>query len=410
MKKILPIILVLIPVICSGSGYALYEMSARAHGMAHAYIVRVDDPSAVWYNPAALTRIEGTEIYGSATWINTSGDFTSQLTGLTFEMVEGNFFPPNFYVAHQLSENWIMGFGVYTPFGLRTEWPVASLPSFVSQKADLKVIYATPSIAYRVSPFLSVGGGFDFTFSDLTLERNVNLTPLAPVVISNEVESDGTDFGFNVGALVETNSNLDLAFTYKHKMEVDYDGTTSFTGLPPGLTSFFPNGDIELELPLPSQFMVGAATTYEKFSIEADLIWTFWDDLDVITLDFLQNTPALRDVVITRNFDNTWSFRLGVEYGLTDNWALRGGYFFDETPVPDQAVDPILPDGSRNSLTFGVGYIGDGWSFDVAYMALFIDDRTSPLNNFVTPPGNVIAAGDYSQNANLLAFGFGYKF
>jgi long-chain fatty acid transport protein len=410
MKKILPLILVFIPVICSGSGYALYEMSARAHGMAHAYIVRVDDASAVWYNPAALTRIEGTEIYGSASWIHTSGDFTSLATGTTFDMVEGDFFPPNFYVAHQLSDNWSFGFGIYTPFGLRTEWPVGSLPSFVSQKADLKVLYATPSIAYRVTPYLSVGGGFDFTFTDLSLERNVNLAPLAPVVISNEVDSDGTAFGFNLGALVETNSNFDLAFTYKHKMEVDYEGSTSFTGIPPALTSFFPEGDIQLELPLPSQFMIGAATTYEKFSIEGDLIWTFWDDLDQITLDFLLNTPALRDVIITRNFDNTWSFRIGVEYSLSDHWALRGGYFYDETPVPDQAVDPILPDGSRNSLTFGVGYIGEGWTFDVAYMALFIDGRTSPLNNFVTPPGNVAAAGDYSQNANLLAFGFGYKF
>jgi hypothetical protein len=43
-------------------------------------------------------------------------------------------------------------------------------------------------------------------------------------------------------------------------------------------------------------------------------------------------------------------------------------------------------------------------------MALFMDDRTSPPNNFVTPPGNVIAAGTYNQNANLLSFGFGYRF
>ncbi len=98
MKKILSLlILMFIPVICSASGYALYEMNARAHGMAHAYIVRVDDASAVWYNPAALSRIERSEIYASGTWINTSGDFTPLATGLTFEAVEGNFFPPNFY-------------------------------------------------------------------------------------------------------------------------------------------------------------------------------------------------------------------------------------------------------------------------------------------------------------------------
>ena len=99
-----------------------------------------------------------------------------------------------------------------------------------------------------------------------------------------------------------------------------------------------------------------------------------------------------------------------MEYHLNDQMRLRAGYLFDETPAPDQAIDPILPDGTRNGITFGFGYVAEGWTFDIGYMALFMDDRTSPLNNFVTPPGNVIAAGTYNQNANLLSFGFGYKF
>lgn len=407
MKKVLPLlILLLIPVFCSASGYALYEMNARAHAMAHAYIARVDDPSAVWYNPAALTRIEGTEIYASATWINTSGDFTPLATGVTVDAVEGNFFPPNFYVGHQVSDNWVLGVGVYTPFGLKTEWPSLSLPSFVSQKADLKVFYVTPSLAYRINPYLSVGGGFDFTWSEVQLERNISLAPLAPAVIFNEVKADGTDFGFNLGALIETSSNVDFAVTYKHKMDVNYEGTVDFVDVPPAFTSFFPIGDASLDLSLPTQLMFGVSTTYEKLSIEGDLIYTFWDDLQQIRLDFATNTPVLRDTIITRNFENSWSLRIGAEYRVTDQIAIRGGYFYDETPVPDRAVDPILPDGSRNALTFGFGYIAEGWTFDIAYMALFQDDRTSPLDNFAA----IVAAGDYTNNANLIAFGFGYKF
>jgi long-chain fatty acid transport protein len=411
MKKIPSLlILMLIPIICNASGYALYEMNARAHGMAHAYIARVDDASAVWYNPAALTRIEGTEIYGSATWIHTGGDFTPDITGVTIDAVEGDHFPPNFYVGHQFSDNWRFGIGAYTPFGLTTEWPELSTPSFVSQKADLKTFYLTPSVAYKINPFLSIGGGFDIVFSQVQLDRQVSLAPLAPVVVFNTIEADGTDFGFNLGALIETSSNLNLAITYKSKIEVDYDGTVEFTGVPSQLSSFLPTGDASLELPMPAQIMIGASTTYEKFSIEADWIYTMWDQLDTIDVDFVINTPVLRDAQIIRNFDNGWSLRIGVEYSFSDHLALRGGYFFDETPAPDQAIDPILPDGTRNGITFGFGYITEGWTFDVGYMALFMDDRTSPLNNFVTPPGNIIAAGTYNQNAGLLAFGFGYKF
>jgi long-chain fatty acid transport protein len=385
-------------------------MSARAHGMAHAYIVRVDDPSAVWYNPAALSRIEGTELYGSGTWIHTSGDVTSTVTGQTTEMVEGNFFPPNLYIGHQLSDNLIFGFGAYVPFGLKTEWPELSLPSFVSQQAELQTFFFTPSAAYRITPNVSIGGGLDFVYANVGLDRNISLQPLAPVTIFNEIEADGFDFGFNLGALIETNSNLSFAVTYKHEINVTFDGDTIFTGVPGPLQPLFPDGEADVELPLPGQFMFGAATTYEKLSVEANFIYTFWDAFESINLNFDNNTAALRDQVIRRNYEDSWSFRIGGEYSITDNIDVRAGYFYDDTPVPDQAVDPILPDGARNAITFGAGYSTEEWSFDVAYMALFQDDRQSPLNNFIDPPGNAAAAGLYTNGANLLSFGFGYKF
>jgi long-chain fatty acid transport protein len=411
MRKLLFLMVLLTtPVLVHASGYALYEMSARAHGMAHAYIVRVDDPSAVWYNPAALTRVEGTELYGSATWINTSGDVTSSATGQTTEAVEGNFFPPNIYVGHQLSDNWVFGLGVYVPFGLKTEWPERSLPSFVSQKAELKTFFFTPSVGYKITPNISVGGGLDLVYADVGLERNISLQPLAPVIVFNEVNADTFDVGFNLGALIETNANVDFAVTYKNKIDLNLEGDTLFTGVPGPLQPLFPDGGAAVDLPLPGQFMFGIATTYEKLSIEGNFVYSFWDTFEILPLDFENNTVVVRDQAIRRNYEDSWAFRIGAEYSITDQIDLRGGYVYDDTPVVDRAVDPILPDGARNLITFGAGYSTEGWSFDIAYMALFQDDRVSPIDNFIDPPGNAAAAGLYTNSANLLSFGFGYKF
>jgi long-chain fatty acid transport protein len=411
MRKILWIgLLLMAPVLCHASGYALYEMNAGANGMAHAYICRVNDASAVWYNPAALTRIESNDFYASGTLIGTSGDFLPTVAPVLIDQESRNFFPINLFYGRKLSEHWAFGAGVYTPFGLGTEWPQNSLPGFVSQKATLRTFYLTPSVAYKINPMLSIGGGIDIAYGDVQLRRNIQLPPLLTTIISNDIDANAFDVGFNFAALIETESNWSFAATYKSKISMNFDGDARFQNVPAPIVPLFPDGPVQTELPMPAQLMFGAATTYERWSFEGDLIFTFWGAFEELRVSFDNTSPAVQDQITLRLWDNTWAIRLGAEYKWNDRNAFRGGYLYDKTPVVDQSVDPILPDGSRNGLTVGYGYNTGVWKFDVSYMHLFIGNRTSPLNNFITPPGNVAAAGDYSSAANLLAFGFGYKF
>lgn len=411
MKKFLSFLFLFsVPLFCSGSGYALYEMNAAAHGMAHAYICRVDDASAVWYNPAALTRVDGTQLTVSTTWINTTSEFTPRLTGRLIDGVTENFFPTNFYLAHPLSDSVVMGVGVYNPFGLSTEWPGDSLAAFINKKAKLTTFFFTPSFGYKITPNLSIGGGIDFVFADVELQRNIDLRPALPVTIFNRIDGNGTDFGFNLGLLADTNKNWKFAVTYKHKIDVEFDGDVVFTGVPAPIRVLFPDGKADLSLPLPAQLMFGAATTYEKWSFEGDLVWTKWDALDEIPVNFAGNTPRLPDQVIKRKYDNGWSFRVGAEYAMTDHFALRAGYFHDKSGAPDQAVDPILPDASRNAFSFGFGWNNETLKVDVAFLKMLFESRTTPTNNFVSFPGNLLAAGVYEGSGNLLAIGFGYQF
>lgn len=411
MKKLLALLLIagLFPVLAHASGYALYEMNAAAHGMAHAYIARVDDPSAVWYNPAALTRIEGNELYGSTTWIATSGDFVN-LAGNKTDQIGGDFFPTNLYFAHQFNDKFVMGAGFYQPFGLTTEWPANSLSAFVSQKASLKTFFITPSVGYKLNKNFSIGGGLDIIMGEIKLDRNVSLQPTLPFTFANTLEGNKTKVSFNLGLLVETDANFNFAVTYKNKTNLDFDVDATFINVPAPVRPLFPDGTAAVTIPLPAQLMIGASTSYDKFSFEGDIIWTQWDEFQSIDVDFATNTPALKDQSTLRLYENTYAIRLGAEYKMSDQVAIRGGYYYDKTPVPNKAVDPILPDGSRNGISFGLGYKSDRWSMDAGYLILLFDDRTSPYNNFVSPPGNLIAAGTYTSGASLLAFGFGYKF
>ncbi len=89
-----------------------------------------------------------------------------------------------------------------------------------------------------------------------------------------------------------------------------------------------------------------------------------------------------------------------------ERYTFRAGYFRDETPVPEKAVDPILPDASRNGITAGFGYNVGNVSLDVGYMKIIFKDRIAPVDNFSSP----LAAGAYSSDSTLLTFGVSYKF
>ena len=51
-----------------GAGFGLYEGSARGNALGGTLVGRADDPSAIYYNPAGITQLKGTQIEGGATF------------------------------------------------------------------------------------------------------------------------------------------------------------------------------------------------------------------------------------------------------------------------------------------------------------------------------------------------------
>ena len=372
--------------------------------MSHAHICRVEDPSAVWYNPAALIRLEGNQLYLGTSVIHTGGDFTPRGSDIRIDANRVTSFPVNLYFSRKTSEDAVFGFGIYNPFGLTTEWPEDSQASFINTRTRLRVFYITPSIGYKITPNISIGGGVDFVVADLNLQRNVSLVPASPFVISQDVQVDGSDFGFNLGLLLQPNNHLQVAATNKHKVDLVFDGSVAFENVPAAFRPTFEDGGANITLPFPSQITVGAAASNQRFSIEGNVVWTRWGDLQALRLNFDSNTPP--DNNLRRGYRDSWSVRFGAQFNLISRLALRAGYSFDRTPVPDKAVDPILPDASRNGVSAGVGYGSGPWRFDFAYSTLLFEDRDSPLDNF----SNVLAAGHYTNTTDQISFGLAYRF
>ncbi len=77
--RVLPVFLIVM--LAAGTsfaaGFRLPEAGAKAMSMGFAFTAQADDPSAIYFNPAGLTQLEGEELMLASTYVqvDTAGKF-----------------------------------------------------------------------------------------------------------------------------------------------------------------------------------------------------------------------------------------------------------------------------------------------------------------------------------------------
>ena len=419
MRKVLTICLViLIPAAwLFAAGYQIGEHGARAQGMGSAFVAQASDASAVYFNAAGLGFNTGWNILAGATLIAPKVDFTGPTPSTEkSDLVSQTFYPPHAYVTYGMESGLAFGIGLYAPYGLGTEWEEDWPGRYLGVKTDLQALYINPTIAYRFSPKLSAGAGFSYIMGDVSLTRKMNINPAQLPDWDMKLEGDGTAFTFNVGLLYKATEKLSLGLSYRHLAEIEFEGDATFEGVPnvplpsppypPGLTlpDLFPNQTGKTTLPMPGDLKAGAAYAInEKLTVEADLEYVFWGTYDSLVVEFDEGVAGETGSSEAKEYDNSILIRLGGEYKL-DKLALRAGFVYDQSPVPDSSLEPTLPDSDRLEFIIGLGYkFSEKVWVDGAYQYIMGSERTvaDPPNDF---------PGTYNSTANLFGLSLGLAF
>ncbi len=398
--------------IATAGGFQLNEHGARALGRASAFVARSGDPSAIFFNAAGLTSLQGTQVMAGGTLVMPSTTFTGPTPMTTeWKMEKQTFVPPNLYVTHSMCNGLSFGVGVYTPYGLGTKWADDWIGKAITTKVELQSFYINPTVAYRITPELSIGVGFDYVIANVTMNStpNVNLSAMGGPTFDADLalKGDGTGAGFNVGVQYTPIDMISFGASYRSKVKVDMDGTATFTlpaGLPAQITGLFPGGDVSTSISMPANYFIGASVkAMPNLEVEAVYQGIVWSSYDVLPITFKTHTAAQTDKKLDQKYKDTYMIRLGAEYTM-DEWQFRAGYIYDHSPVQDAYVEPLLPDASRNDFTVGLGYkITSSIQIDIAYMLVAFQDRT--ITNSVLPFNGI-----YKSTANLFGLDLTYKF
>ncbi|MBE0484710.1 OmpP1/FadL family transporter [Marinobacter sp.] len=378
-------------------GFALNEQSASAMGTANAgAAANPENASIVFFNPAGMSQLSGTNISFGATYLNIDakakeGAAATRISGNPVNPagrggdIASGAWLPNFYLAHEVNDFIDVGFGVHAPYGLAADYEDDFVGRFFADKTELTAIAFTPSVALNNGQGLSMGLGLNVIYAEGRLTRNQDLGPQGEMLGSEpyaDIEGDDVAVTFRVGFLYELSEKTQFGLTAQTGTELNLKGDMEVSGLPPQLGM----GDtlaekVEVPLAIPESVSVGvrhnvtddvtllAGATYSR--------WSRFEELDIISRDPNGDIAGVPGAVIshtTEKWDNTWQLNVGGIWQATPAWAFKAGYAYDESPVGEY-VTARIPSTDRHWLTLGAQWkdAQSGWTVDAAIGTLIFD-------------------------------------
>lgn len=398
------------------SGFQIDLHDARGTGRSFANTAGVDDASAIYFNAAAMSEIDGISIRTGAHWLEFPIDYDPDPgQGQDAETRPKDFLVPNVFAAFDISEVIDAGLGIFVPFALATKWPGDFAGRYMALDNSITFIFVEPAVSAEI-PFvdgLSVGFGLELVFGEVSLNRALDFRflgePDGELTMSGR---SGITVGYHLSVLYSLlDDRVRLGASWRHiPDDTELDGDADFRNVP--AVTGISDTDIETDLTLPPWFQVGAEVEILKdlLWVEMDYKWTGWHTLDRVHIDFDDNT-AVADTTLPFEWHNVSMGMVAVEARPIPMVAVRAGYFYDQAPIPRSRLRPELPDSARNGISFGVGISMGSFRIDLSYMHIFI--RAAHKDNLEgadSPGGPATANGHYNAMADIIGFSLGTSF
>ncbi|MFQ5682838.1 MAG: OmpP1/FadL family transporter [Candidatus Binatia bacterium] len=417
------VLLVSLVVMATGNalagGYAIPHQTARALGLSNAMTAGVNDPSAVYYNPAALSEVEGNNLLINGSYINVINSVKNRGRKARNKH-EDNFIPTIFGNFHVPGTDFTLGIGSYVPFGLATTYDDSDFTRFAAKRTELKTLYVTPAVSWHPSKYFSVGGGFSFIHSSAVLSRSLCFVS-APGGCGFEGKVRLTDtanaYAFNLGLLLKPHEKVKIGVSYRGRADLKFDtANVKFNAL--GLATSKAN---VRPIPLPPVIDVGLfVQPTRSWGVEFVYEFTRWSQFNRFKASFspviVQGPLLVPGFNFAEDWNNTSTLRLGSFYRLNKNLEFRGGITVEESPIPNRTLNPAIPGADLLTLNTGLGYKWRSLKFDLGYMAVFY--KTRRVSNvelegipatgvpFLGAPGK----DKYETFNNFISFTVGYQF
>ena len=198
------------------------------------------DASTAFGNPAGMTNLDKTEIVGSLMGIIPSGGFRTDSKstcgpwGCSGDV--GNLMPASSsFFVYKLKDKWRLGASLTSYLGISANYGDNWAGRYYLQAVTLMTISFTPTVAYKVNDWLSIGAGPNIVWGKLKQSAAINNSFGLP---DGRLTLDDNTFGFGgiAGIMIEPRKGTRFGVQYLSPVQMNFSDVASASGLGPILS------------------------------------------------------------------------------------------------------------------------------------------------------------------------------
>ncbi|MFZ1949645.1 MAG: outer membrane protein transport protein [Pseudolabrys sp.] len=414
----------------NAGGLAVREQSAYGQGSSFAGVAAGGALSSMFWNPATMTQVPGvvseTVVSGIFPYANNTPT-AGTLVGAPFNLggtsnIGNAALVPAGYTSYQLSPNLWFGVSINAPFGLSESYPDNWAGRFYASGDQLLKTYnATPSLAWQINNWISVGAGVQIQYAKASFQKGVPGGPgfgglpggLGGTGSFATLEGTGWGFGATAGVTLTPTPTTTIGLGWRSAINQKIEGTLLTSGsLPSPPFPATTTGSINTTVDLPDVVSLGIRQRLDpQWTLLGTVEWTNWSRIGTASILQLSGAPATllgTPVVAAFQWQDGWFFSGGAEYIWSDRLTVRGGLGYEISPVTDQVRTPLVPDNDRFWASVGATWqVIKGMHFDVAYSHIWVKDPNINLvagnPTFITGFGGLPYVGNVNAHVDILS-------
>lgn len=376
-------------------GFRIPNQDAEAIGRGNAFIATADNPSAIYYNPAAITQLEGHEVRFGLHNLAIESEYRSLDGSVSAESDADLATVPQLYYTYSPEDSPLsFGLGIYAPYGLAMEWPEEVPFRTLAQEGSLTYATVNPVVAWQILPTLSLAAGPTLNYADVEIKQGIGLSPFDQF----SFKGDGWALGATAGLHWKPLEKWSFGLSYHSPTTVNFKGDSE-------MSPYTPEEDTNAELEFPQWIAFGVGfRPNDAWTIEAWVDWTEWDVLG--TPVFKKNSG---DLPFAFNWESSFLTGIGATRSFQCGWYASAGYFYSQNSTSEENFNPIVPDTDLHVGSVGIGYKGEHWR--VALSGQLITGPWRVVDD--TLPASLIgetANGKYQWFNQAVNLAVGYRF
>ncbi|HEY2343138.1 MAG TPA: outer membrane protein transport protein [Chthoniobacteraceae bacterium] len=413
MKFVTPLVLLCAVALAPstfGLGIRVMDQNADATGRGNAFSATADNPSAVYYNPAGITQLDGLNVVDGIYGVNFDTRIHLDLHGTNgFDNKWNPQAAPQFFASWKPKKDFpvTFGLGVYAPYGFAIKYDDDVPFRTIGVEGEIQYFTISPVVAWQINDKLSISAGPTINYAKADLQRGI-------IKPGDEFRLGGSDIagGAVAGIMWKPTPQHSFGLMYHSATGMEFQGHTNVkfdnvvvpVQVAPGVTipvtavkGVHTTQPAKADFHFP-QFIMGGYSfrPTPDWNFEADVEWTDWDSLNSVIIH-----QKAGDLALPFNWRSSFTYKFGATRNF-GTYHVSAGYMYAESSVPNESFNPLIPDSNHHVFSVGIGRKIEHWSWDIAYQFTYGPTRTISQGS--------LADGQYKFESNAITLSLGYVF